>query len=125
MFGWFTSRYHNCFTYPCAIVSVEGKLLDFNREFNITFDGEKGDVFSSIVEIHHDNHRIIAEKFDNKWELNYLQISRGEYHVVFFPYVSDNFLVDIPSPLAIIGKNGDIIHFNAELQKYFDVNLYK
>ncbi|WP_172619040.1 hybrid sensor histidine kinase/response regulator [Candidatus Cytomitobacter indipagum] len=129
MINWFCfanrNRYHNCFTYPCAIVSKKGKLLDFNREFKIIFDGEINETFSNIVEISHDHDKIITEKFNNKWELNYLQISKKEYHVVFFPYTNDNFLADIPSPLAVIDNDGNIVHFNAELQKYFNTAVEK
>ncbi len=124
-FNWLfkTKRYNNCFTYPCAIVSQDGILLNSNSEFKASFDCESSKVFSDIVNITNDNHRIITESFNNKWELNYFQISKSEYHVLFFPYSNDNFLVNIPSPLAIVNQQGEVIHFNKEFQNYFDFVL--
>ncbi|QEK38757.1 hybrid sensor histidine kinase/response regulator [Candidatus Cytomitobacter primus] len=119
-----SKRYHKCLTYPCVIVSAQGEILDYNKEFASNFSESMGEKFSSVIKIVHDHGRVITEKFDNKWELNYLQISKNEYHVLFFPYSNDNFLIDIPSPLVIVNSNGDIVHFNREFQKYFDIDLH-
>ncbi len=132
LFRWLfgKKRYHNCFTYPCVIVSHSGKILDKNNEFQSVFDINGHEKLSNIINIVHEENRIITKHFNNTWELNYFHISQNEYHVVFFPYSNDNFLTNIPAPLAIINKKGDIIHFNKEFKKYFefsqkDQNLIK
>ncbi|USO00468.1 MAG: response regulator [Alphaproteobacteria bacterium] len=127
MFKWLfkPKRIHACFSHPCVVVSVKGMIIDYNKEFAIIFGESKHKLFSNLVNITHNNNTIIASNLGIKWELNYFQTGTNEYHVLFFNYDDYNFLSNIPAPLGVVDKHGNIIHHNKDFSKHFNITDQK